>query len=409
MRCGRKQHSLDGTLIGSAPLTKKQLESGRHFIQIKAELYHPFEQEIEITDGGDTTMHVILKPAFGTLEVSSSPEDSAELFLDGKRVGSTPYKDTKLSSGRYLLKVVKEFYNSDEGEITISDGATTTRQLQLTKNFAELIVFAPKSDIFVDGEKKGTDKLKLRLLPGNYKLRAERQGPYTPAEQDIFLRIGESVTHKLEPEGKYGNLFIKIEPFDAGDAEIFLNGISIGNAPLAIKQLVGEYELKSRKKGFLDMRQMVTIKEEETLRLDLVMNKSSEKFSPSEVEENSARAESTIISNPKITRNNLVKNYGIKGALTLANQNFESNNLFNSGIMRIGFNAGVFIEWSSSASFFTFITQIEYVQKGRGDFINMSGAEAKETSFRLDYLSIPLMCKLSLPSFPYFLLGPRPD
>ena len=116
----------------------------------------------------------------------------------------------------------------------------------------------------------------------------------------------------------------------------------------------------------------------------------------------------------------LLKSYGVKAAYTSANQNFDySSSTANLGSQRrAGYNVAVFAEWLN-LPIVSVITQVEYAQRGMKFDVSNTGPENPDIIIRtvteknrLDYLSIPVLVKLTLPSaivHPYLLAGPRID
>jgi hypothetical protein len=117
----------------------------------------------------------------------------------------------------------------------------------------------------------------------------------------------------------------------------------------------------------------------------------------------------------------LIKGYGIKVALTSSTQTFEYSNPPWTGFgpspkRRIGFNAGVYVEWLA-LPIFSVLSEIEYVQKGFGEEFNITQNDptviATATEYRrIDYVSFPLLGKFILPlnsTNLYILAGPRAD
>lgn len=114
----------------------------------------------------------------------------------------------------------------------------------------------------------------------------------------------------------------------------------------------------------------------------------------------------------------LLKEYGLKVALTSADQRYDVT--LAPGIetkRRVGFNVGAFVEWFD-VPFFSLITQVEYAQRGMGQNVILTGPSGpdpvgvRSLYSRLDYLSVPVLAKLRLqtgPIVPYFVAGPRAD
>ena len=120
---------------------------------------------------------------------------------------------------------------------------------------------------------------------------------------------------------------------------------------------------------------------------------------------------------PSESRAQLLKSYGFKLAYTLADQKFNySNGLTLDTKKRTGINVGAYVEWLDIPSF-SLITQIEYCQRGTGIEFAQTGNDPTVIGYftyysRLDYVSVPVFLKLSLPTelvSPYILAGPRID
>ena len=261
--------TLDGKVVGQGSIIRREIESGVHEIKVETPLHHPYTERFEIRDGDVKSINAILKPAYGTLEVLSLPEDGANVFLDGTLVGRTPYKNERLASGRYILRVSKELFGDTEQEITIADQQILRRPINLSKNFGTLKVTAANSRIYIDDKPMASNSYLARLSPGRYRVKAVRDGPFKPVEREVTIGIGEEREVTIDPEGRLGALSVKVEPFAAADAKIYLNNELKGNAPLALRLLMGDYALTARKEGYLDTRRNVTITEGETKTLTL--------------------------------------------------------------------------------------------------------------------------------------------
>jgi hypothetical protein len=118
----------------------------------------------------------------------------------------------------------------------------------------------------------------------------------------------------------------------------------------------------------------------------------------------------------------IIKAYGFKVAYTSADQRLDYGSFVAQTERRNGFNVAVYAEWLN-LPFLSLITQIEYAQRGVGipylrittydRMINVATTDNSPVSYnRLDYISIPVLVKLSLPEkvlSPYIVCGPRCD
>lgn len=263
---------LDGKPIGSAPIHRRQIESGDHAIRIDMPLYHGYSENFSVKDGEEKTMSPALQPAFGSLEITSEPESGAQVYLDGKLAGVTPYANARTPSGKYLLKVTRELYGDHEEQIVVSDNQPAKIAVTMNKNFGELNIQARGGAIFVNAKQVGTESYTGKLPPGTYTVRAERDERYYPSEKEITLAVGEKKDLDLTPQPRLGSASIMVEPTEASDAEIIVNDSSRGNAPLVLPLIIGEYSIIARKANFLDVNDKFTIRENEkqTVRLNML-------------------------------------------------------------------------------------------------------------------------------------------
>ena len=252
---------LDDKYIDTLPVNNLQLESSFHKVKIEVPFYHPYSEEFQIKDGDIKVITAVMKPAFGSFEITSSPETGAEVFLDGRRVGVTPYKQAQLASGKYLLRVTKNLFSDTEEYIEIQDGQSFTKNILLNKNFAELEISAPESRISIDGNYAATNEYVSRLAPGQHVIKVERSEKYHPKEETVFLSVGDKKKIVLEPEPKLGSVSVFAEPNDASDAAIYVEGELKGSAPLVLPLLIGQYKLTARKSNYLDVSETISIEE----------------------------------------------------------------------------------------------------------------------------------------------------
>jgi hypothetical protein len=113
----------------------------------------------------------------------------------------------------------------------------------------------------------------------------------------------------------------------------------------------------------------------------------------------------------------LIKGYGIKLGLTSADQKLDYAVVPDIKTKRrLGLISGVYVEWLD-IPFISVITEVDYTQRGNAfeiDVMTEVGSRLGNKTFysRLDYLSIPVLVKATLPGTivsPYVVAGPRFD
>lgn len=111
-----------------------------------------------------------------------------------------------------------------------------------------------------------------------------------------------------------------------------------------------------------------------------------------------------------------LKAYGVKAGINSSDASikYQNSDFEVKTQKRAGFDAAFFFEWGKSPVL-SVITQAEYVQRGFIQEQDEGSPVPKgilRSSARLDYVSVPVMIKLQLPSLmsgPYVVFGPRAD
>jgi tetratricopeptide (TPR) repeat protein len=248
-------------------------KSGTYTYRVEAPLYHTQAGKFEITDT-KKVLSVELKPNFGYINVSSKPEDGAQVIIDGKILNSkTPCISEALKSGEYTVQVIKDMYQPVKQKVTVSDNQTTTVNFIMQPNFAELNLTAPSdAKLIINNQQKAIGSWKGRLNAGVYTLEAHMDNHRT-AKQDVELIAGDLKTISLIPTPIYGALDIVTTPIGAN---ISINGKDYGTTPTTINQLlIGNYTIKISKEDYATIQKQIYIKEKNTVSINEILK---EKF-----------------------------------------------------------------------------------------------------------------------------------
>jgi serine/threonine protein kinase/outer membrane protein assembly factor BamB len=120
---------IGGIYKGQTPITV-QLPPGTYTVEIRKEDYKPHTETITLQAGEERQINVQLEALFGFLNVYCNVQ-GAEVFLDGKKIGETPLKGYKLSTGEHKVEVKKEGYQIFTQTITIEPTKTHTINARL--------------------------------------------------------------------------------------------------------------------------------------------------------------------------------------------------------------------------------------------------------------------------------------
>ncbi len=247
-----------------------KLAKGMHTYEIKAKDYRTAHSDFEVT-ATTASLNISLTPAFGWLEVSAAALAGAEVLIDGKRVGTAPFKSGNLASGRYTVRVNKSLYKSFEGTVTINDNQTTQFNPTLVANFANVTLTAPgNAEIWVDGSKMGTGKWSGPLQTGSYTFEARKQGHRTTVlTRQIGLEPSTQSYTLSAPTPVYGSLIVNSSPV----ANVTVDGKVLGKSPVKLNNiLIGQHTVTVQNSEFDSKTSSVTISEGQTTTLDVTLS-----------------------------------------------------------------------------------------------------------------------------------------
>lgn len=250
---------LNNEPVGKTPFATDKPE-GRYEWRVERNLYLPQAGIFDLVPGEQVRLDLELVPDFGSVSVSSNPEQGATIMLNGLDVGkTTPTTLERLPTGEHTLVLSHQWYGTVTKKITIKAGEQTNEVISMSPTFGDVTVAAASDEeVFVNGSSKGKGTWKGRLAPGVYQVEV-RKASHKPAKRQIAIKSGDVEVLELSPEPIYSSLRIVSDPLDA---EIFLNGVSYGMAPKIIRDLlVGDYNLELRKPSFGVYRTNVSVVE----------------------------------------------------------------------------------------------------------------------------------------------------
>ena len=253
---------IDDELISTQEASKAVDYGTTHTYKIECKLYYTESGTVTVNDR--TLIDKKLRPNFGYIYISSSPEQGAKAFVDGDYIGYTPIKTDKLESGSHKVMVMKDMYKMKEETIVVSDGLTTNTMLKMSANFVNVTISTDsQSDIYVDEEYKGKGRWTGRLSDGSHIFEA-RKSNHRTSVKSMELVLGETNTITLDaPQPINGDIDINTSPMGA---IIYIDGKNYGETPNYISDiLIGEHELKLTKQGCAEIKKTIIIKEGETL------------------------------------------------------------------------------------------------------------------------------------------------
>ena len=256
----------------SGGTVSKLLKYGKHTYRITAPLYETEVGQNDISSHGRTDLKIALRPAYGQLQLTSTPP-GAEVYIDDdyKPAGMTPFTTERLPKGKHTLQFRRASYKPLKQTVdVVGDASVQAILATLEPNFAEVSVLAPgNADIYINQERKGSGRWSGRLNTGLYTVEARKESHYS-TRKTVDIKAGETTEILLEaPIPRYGSLNINTDPIGA---KVFVDGEFLGETPNIFRNiLAGARTLRVEKNGFVSESQTITIEEGKVTPLDLTL------------------------------------------------------------------------------------------------------------------------------------------
>ncbi|MCP3661565.1 MAG: PEGA domain-containing protein [Gammaproteobacteria bacterium] len=251
------QLSIDGRLVGDAPLKEMELSSGEHSLLVEAERFVTINKTIEVIGAGEQQQFSFdLKPDWAAITLISTP-DGAVIKRHEIVLGKTP-ATLELLSGKQTLIFEKPQYQTMSLELEVVAGEPRRiKDIELIKATGQLeLKSSPSgSTVAVDGQYQGRTPLSLTLVPDlTHSISLSKPG-YVTREKRVTIASEEvlELTVKLQPE--YGVVFISTQPVDA---ELLVDGKRQPNANTRLKLSSRTHKIELRKPGYISYNSRIT-------------------------------------------------------------------------------------------------------------------------------------------------------
>lgn len=275
---------IDEEFKGKTPLTIEQT-LGKHSYRINLLNHHAYAGNLQLEElDGRKEINAILKPNFGSIIISSIPEEEeAEIIIDGITTGRfTPDTIHEISSGKHQISIRNEWYEPFYDTILIEDSKITQVQAPLNPIFGKVTIESIEgADIFINDEFQSNENWDGRLLSGLHTIRSSKLN-YDDDIIKINVIKNEDLSIFLHPKAINGILKIKSTPHDS---EIFLNNELIGITPEVFRgQLIGKYGLVIKKEGYSVHQEEIEVFRDSITEIDVVLNSGQDVFIDSKPE-----------------------------------------------------------------------------------------------------------------------------
>ncbi len=117
-------------------------------------------------------------PTAGTIYIDSNLK-GAQVYVDGKAVGETPYTRDDVSAGRHAIRVEKDGYQPFESDLRVRGGARAelNATLELLPGSLRIVSDVPGATVFIDRNYIGTTPVDVKAIaPGDHDLTVSAEG-----------------------------------------------------------------------------------------------------------------------------------------------------------------------------------------------------------------------------------------
>ena len=259
-----------------------ELKPGVYRVEARKDKHISQVREITVSKGEEYLLNFTLVPMSGNLFILSNPPE-ADIYLNEKAIGKTPFIANDLIIGDYNLLLRKEGFADYSSSITITHNKTQNLDVSMSKGYVVTFnAHVDSAEVFLDDCFKGLTPLNLNLAIGNYRLRMSKYGfqnidtliKVTAAQAFRFeLRKNEvlnDTTETLSTE----QLTVTTNPGRAIIQIIGNKSATTGMTPIRLNIPEGDYEILLELDGFIPAKEQVAVKRLQTNNFHFEMVKS---------------------------------------------------------------------------------------------------------------------------------------
>ncbi|MCQ2315583.1 MAG: SUMF1/EgtB/PvdO family nonheme iron enzyme [Bacteroidales bacterium] len=187
---------IDGERAGTGYASKAVSIGAEHRYKVECEDYITEESMVMFTQSEKKELNIELRPDFGYITVKSTPS-GAEVYIDKKKAGTTPYLMEKIKRGQHVVEIRKEGYEPFANMLTIKAGEMNSQYenvvLEAVRVATGTIVLESNPSgavITIDGRQYGQTPKTLTEFPvGTYTVYFTKEG-YQNLAQNLDLKDG---------------------------------------------------------------------------------------------------------------------------------------------------------------------------------------------------------------------------
>lgn len=210
--------------LGDAPVVLTDLPLGSYTASVQMPGYTRKDISWKVQNARPILIKVPLMNNIGTLSVFTEP-DFAELEVDGKAYGTTPFRDT-LEQGQHRIRLVKQGYKTYEKIVTVRRDETTDVNVSLEMLPGSLALDSTPSGaaLFINDVDYGVTPYKRETIDADsYRIRLVLNG-YDTYEETVTVHPGEPTDYTFTLMPNTGNIVLSVNP---PGLNVYVDGIFV--------------------------------------------------------------------------------------------------------------------------------------------------------------------------------------
>ena len=275
---GDEQLYIDGELTPYTPNRLREIDSGIYTLRLNKPLHTPYETTIEVRDSLVVDIAPDFIPNFREVEISFKKFSSAEIWINGKKAGTSYWKG-KLEYGQYEIKGVEANCATSVLNLEIQPDSPQVITLDTpTPIYGDLVVNCniPYSTVYIDGDEVGKSGETLNVQIGQRKLSVAKDG-YQKAEHTIEIKETEINRVNISlADISVGTLNITSSP---RGARIKIDGTNYGRTPRFINDIsTGTHRVKATLDGYKKAAKTINVFGGRNTDVDFTLKKKPQKI-----------------------------------------------------------------------------------------------------------------------------------
>lgn len=245
-------------VTSGANYTFNDIDAGMTKVEIRG--HENWNKTVQII--AEEQMNIFAERLIEQVHILSHPT-GAEIYLDNKYIGKTPYSD-EISVGKHQLELKGiEHHYPTETNITIAKGKANSFNYSLKPSAKQIQIISspPNAEVYVNGEYKGIAPLDLFLNFGDNKIKLA--GIKLFEEKEIVLNPQNSTKQSYSFMLNKIGLEAAINSEPTG-AKLYINGNFIDNTPVKVSLNYGSHKILLEKQHYDSYQESVLVNEGQT-------------------------------------------------------------------------------------------------------------------------------------------------